>query len=83
MVKTAPQGSTGHLGSTLKRLVTFMAYSYNLETPFLFTNIGITVGFWRLMVSHLQAWNFCYVLPGTDDRQFSLGKTELVVPTAL
>ena len=73
MVKTAPQGSTGHLGSTLKRLVTVILNNYSLEFPFLFTKLDIADGFWRLMVSHLQAWNFCYVLPATDGPQVSLG----------
>ena len=73
----------GKLGSTLKLLVVVMADKYNLDLPFLFTKLNITEGFWRLVVSHLQAWNLFYFLPVTDGRQVSLGKTELVVPTAL
>ena len=73
----------GQLGSTLKRLVTVMANNYNLDSPFLFTKIDIADGFWRLVVSHLQAWNFCYVLPIANGLQVSLGETELMVPTAL
>ena len=83
MVKIAPQDSMGQLGSTRKRLVAVMAYNYNLEFPFLFTNIDISDRFWCLVVSHIQVWNLCYVLPATDGRQVSLGETELVVPTAL
>ena len=62
MVKTAPQESMGKLGSTLKRLVAVMAENYNLDFPFLFANLDIADGFWRLVVSYLQAWNFCYIL---------------------
>ena len=65
-VKTAPQESMGQLGSTLKLLVTVMADNCNLDFPFLFTKIDIADGFWRLLVSHLQVRNFCYVLPATD-----------------
>ena len=82
-VKTAPQESMGQLVSTLKHLVAVMADKYNLDFPFLFSKLDIAGGFWILVVSHLQAWDFCYVLPTTDGRQVSLGETELVVPTAL
>ena len=81
-VKKSPQESMGQIGSTLKRLVLVMADNYNLDLPFLFTKLKIAYGFWRLVVSHLQAWNFCYVLPATDGRQVSLGETEPVVPMA-
>ena len=60
-----------------------MEDNYNLDFPFIFTKLDITDGFWRLVVSHLQAWNFCYVLPATDVWHVSLGKMELVMPTAL
>ena len=73
----------GQLGSTMKRLVAVMADNCNLDFPFLFSKLNITDRFWRLVVSHLQAWNFCYVLPVTDCRQISLGKTKLMVPTEL
>ena len=65
-VKTAPQESMGQLGSTLKCLVGVMADNYNPDFPFLFTNIDIADRFWHLVISHLQAWNFCYVLPDAD-----------------
>ena len=71
------------IGSTLKCLVAVMADNYNLDFPFLFTKLDIADGFWSLVVSHLQAWNFCYVLPDTDGLKVSLGETELVVPTEL
>ena len=43
------------LGSTLKCLITIMADNCDLEFPFLFTKLEIDDGFWRLVVSHLQA----------------------------
>ena len=83
MVKTAPQDPMGQLGSALKRLVSVMVDNYNIDFPFIFTKLDIADGFWRLVVSHIQAWNFCNGLPATDGRQVSLGEIELVVPTAL
>ena len=73
----------GQLGSTLKRLVAVMVDNYNPDFLFLFTNIDIADGFWHLVISHLQAWNFCYVLPDADGWHVSLGETELVVPKDL
>ena len=73
----------GQLGSTMKHLVTVMADNYNLDSPFIFTKLDIADRFWRLVVSHIQSYNLCYVLPATDGRKFSLGETELVVSTEL
>ena len=67
------------LGSTLKRLVAIIADKYKMEFPFLFSKLDIAYSFWRLVVSHLQAWNFCYVLPASNVWPFSLGDTYLVV----
>ena len=76
MVKTAPQESMDQLGSTLKHIIAVMVDNYNTDFPFLFTKLNISDGFWRLVVSHFQAWNLCYVvLPNTDGSQVSLGKT--------
>ena len=82
-VKTAPRESMGQLGSTLKHLVAVMSGNYNLDSPFFFTKIDIADGFWSLVVSHLQAWNFFYVLHATDGRKVFLVDTELVVPKSL
>ena len=71
-VKTSPQQSMGHLGSTLKWLITLMADNYDLEFPLIFTKLDIAEGFWWLVVSHLQVWNFCCVLHGADGWPVSL-----------
>ena len=55
----------GQLGSTMKRLVAVITDNYNMYFPFLFTKLDISDGFWCLVVSHIQAWNLCYVLPVT------------------
>ena len=52
-VKTAPQQSMVKLVSTLKLLVVVMEDNYNLDFPFIFSNLDIADRFWQLVVSHL------------------------------
>ena len=82
-VKTAIYQSMGQLGSTLKRLVSLMSDKFNLGFTFLFSKLNIVNGFLCLVVSHLQGWYFCYVLPVANGRPVSLSESELVVPTTL
>ena len=70
----------GQLGSKIKRLIELMLDNYNMDSPFLFYKLDISGGFWRLVASHLQAWNLCYVLPVVYGRPVSLGKAERFVP---
>ena len=56
----------GQLGSTIKCLVAVMSDNYNIGFPFIFSKLDIADGFWHLVVSHLQVWNFYYVLPASD-----------------
>ena len=65
----------------LERLVALMVDNYDTNLPLLFKNIDTTDSFWRLLVSHIQEWNFFYVLPAAESRPISLGDAELVVPT--
>ena len=60
-----------------------MADNYYLDFPFIFSKLNIAGGFWRLVVLHLQAWDFYYVRPGSDVWTVYLGETEFVAPTAL
>ena len=73
----------GQIGSKLKRLVAVMEYNHNMDSPFLFSKIDIADIFWYIVVSHIQAWNLCYVLSASNDWTVSIGKAELVVATAL
>jgi hypothetical protein len=59
----APQKSMAELGNVLKRIVHTMAVHYNPTSPFAFSKNDIKDGFWRMVVNHNDAWNFCYVLP--------------------
>ena len=62
----------GQLGSMQKWLIALMKDNYDLDFPFLLTKLRIAVGIWRLVVSHLQAWEFYYILPVSDGRPVSL-----------
>ena len=50
--------------------------------PFVFSKCNIKDGFWRMVASALDAWNFVYALPRVDSQQ-SIDETILVVPHAL
>eukprot|EP00957_Ditylum_brightwellii_P191550 14584636-Ditylum_brightwellii.AAC.1 len=51
------------LGLCMKRLVATIADNYHHNRPFKFCKLDIKSGFWRLVVSAEDAWNFCYILP--------------------
>jgi hypothetical protein len=59
-----------------------MAHNYDLDKPFKLAKTDIADGFWRLVVSKEDAWNFTYVLPSASSTT-SIDDVELVVPTAL
>ena len=49
----------------------------------MFSKLDIKDGFWHMVVSEEDAWNFCYVLPPADGKQPNLDDIELVVPKSL
>ena len=51
------------LGQCLQQLIATLADRYDKKTHFRFTKLDIRDGFWRLVVSDTDVWNFCYVLP--------------------
>ena len=59
-----------------------MADNYDMDFLFLF-KLNIDDVFWRLVVSHIQAWNLYYVLPDVNGSPVAIYKVELVVPTIL
>ena len=79
--KLAPQKSMSNLGSVLERLVHLLADNAHLNLPFAFFKIDIKDGFWRLMVSDSNAWNFCYTIP--PPKNTPLDDIEIVVPGSL
>ncbi len=78
----APQKAMAELGQVVRRIISLLAKHCDPAHPFKFAKIDIKDGFWRMVVSEDDAWNFCYAIPpasNTDD----LLDTLLVVPTAL
>ena len=81
--KMAPQETMVQLGLTLKRLIATMADNYDLSKPFQFCKLDIKDGFWRIVVSFKDAWNFCYVLPSEDGTFTNIDEAKIVVLHAL
>ena len=81
-VLRAPQKSMAHLGMVVRRLIHLMADNYDPKHPFVFSKCDIKDGFWRMVVSLKDAWNFAYVLPPKSGVT-SLDDTEIVIPHAL
>jgi hypothetical protein len=78
----APQKSMAELGNVLLRIINAMAKHHNPNFPFAFSKCDIKDGFWRMVVSHEDAWNFCYVLPG-NNKNTPLDDIQIVVPHSL
>ena len=79
--KLAPQKSMAELGNVLTRIIHTMAQNFDPSHPFAFSKQDIKDGFWRLVVSKEDAWNFCYVLPAPKGTP--LDDLEIVVPHSL
>ena len=78
----APQKSMAHLDHVINRIFYLMADNHNKNQPFYFSKCDIKDGFWRMMVSIWDAWNFAYVLP-TNEKTTTLDETEIIIPHAL
>jgi hypothetical protein len=78
----APQKSMAELGNVLKRIVHTMASNHDINQPFVFSKCDIKDGFWRMVVNHHDAWNFCYVLP-CKNKKNNIDNVQIVVPHSL
>eukprot|EP00957_Ditylum_brightwellii_P001221 95763-Ditylum_brightwellii.AAC.1 len=68
----------------MKRLVAMIADNYNHNRPFKFCKLDIKDGFWQLVVSVEDAWNFCYVLTNKDSTiPDNIDNIKIVVPHCL
>jgi len=67
------------MGKVLWHLVTTIAATKNNHGPIVIAKWDIKDGFWWLVVSEEDLWNFCYMLPrwNKDD------PIEIVWPTCL
>jgi hypothetical protein len=78
--KHAPQGSMAELGNALRRIIAMLADHQGSNKEFRFSKLDIKDGFWRMVVSDVDAWNFCYALPNKSGR---IEDTRIVVPNCL
>jgi hypothetical protein len=74
---TAHPSSMDQLGSTMPRILEFMAHAPP-EHPIFFSKYDVSDGFWRMVVAKGSEWNFAYVLPQEEGEPI-----RLVVPNAL
>ena len=59
-----------------------MEAQWHKGRAFYFTKLDIKDGFWHLVVSNEDAWNFTYVLPSNEPNG-NLNNIEIVVPNSL
>ena len=52
--------------SALKRIIAAVADGQQEDKKFLFSKLNIKGGFWLMVVSTEDAWNFCYIIPNED-----------------
>lgn len=78
----APQKAMAQLGSVIKRIIYKMAANYDTNNPFIFSKCDVKDGFWRMIVSLKDAWNFAYVLP-TKEKPAHIDDTQIIIPHAL
>jgi len=76
--KQAHQASMHQLGKVLPRLIAAMAAALPDHGPIFFAKWDIKDGFWRMLASEHDAWNFAYVLPAKPGEP-----VQLVIPTSL
>jgi len=61
-VSLSDHKSMEQMGKALWCLVNVVAKSKNNHGPIVFAKWDIKDGFWQLVVSEEDSWNFCYVL---------------------
>ncbi len=77
-IPLAAHESMQQLGQVLPRLIAAVAAAAPENGPIFFAKWDIKDGFWRMVVSDDDAWNFCYILPGSP-----ADNPIIVVPTSL
>ena len=76
-VPLAPSVPVKELGNVLPRLLDFMA-EVPVDETILFSKIDLSDGFWRMVVSDEDSYNFAYVLPDVEGAPI-----RLVIPQCL
>ena len=70
------------LGVTLQRIISTMELARQKGTSILLPKLDIKDGFWRLMVSNTDTWNFCYIIPPANPGVPN-DEIEIVIPNCL
>lgn len=75
----APQHAMYELGNVIPRLVHQIAHMPNPEVPILFAKVDLKDGYWRMVVSAINAYHFAYVLPTIQPSD----NPDIVIPDSL
>ena len=80
----APAEAMSQLGNVLKRILATLANGHGSgpNKPFMFSKLDIKDGFWRMIVSEQDAWNFCYAIPPPSP-DTPIDDIQIVVPNSL
>jgi len=70
------------LGSVLKRIIATVADGQRKNKNIFFSKLDIKDGFWRMVVSAADAWNFYYIISNTNTNA-SIEQTNIMVPNSL
>ena len=70
------------LGNALQRILARLADAKQQNRKLWFAKLDIKDGFWRMIVSDDDAWNFCYAIPPADPAT-DLDSINIVVPNSL
>ena len=75
----APMHAMNELGRVLPRLIYAIATAPDNSGPILFSKLDVKDGYWRMVITPEDEWNFTYILPKlTPDEP-----TQLVIPSCL
>ena len=72
------------LGNVLKQILATLADGHNSDPhkSFMFSKLDIKDGFWRMIVSKDDAWNFCYAIP-PPSHDTPIEDIQIVIPNSL
>jgi hypothetical protein len=82
-IKITHQESMVQLGSALKRIIATLADDQIKCKKFIYSKLDIKDGFWQMIVSEADTWNFCSVIPDATHTPHNLDNISLVVPSSL
>jgi hypothetical protein len=78
----SPANSMAELGNVLPRIIYAVGTAPESKGPVLFSKLDIKDGYWRMVVTEEDEWNFAYVLPKANPQDPD-EPTVLVIPSSL